>query len=57
LTAEKFKGGTINSFDFRVVQNDQLAASTQRLLALYNLIDAHVSILRLTGGIVESYTE
>jgi len=57
LTEEKFKGGTINSFDFRVVQNDQLAAATQRLLALYNLIDAHVSIMRLTGGIVESYTE
>jgi len=57
LTAEKFRGGTINSFDFRVVQNDQLAAATQRLLALYNLIDAHVSIMRLTGGIVESYKD
>jgi outer membrane protein len=57
LTAEKFKSGTINSFDFRVVQNDHLAASTQRLLALYNLIDGYVSILRLTGGIVESYIE
>jgi outer membrane protein len=55
LTEEKFKGGTINSFDFRIVQNDQLAAATQRLQALYNLIDANVSIMRLTGGIVESY--
>jgi outer membrane protein len=57
LTEEKFKTGTINSFDFRIVQSNQLAAANQRLQALYNLIDAHVTIMRLTGGIVESYLD
>ncbi|MDH5603742.1 MAG: TolC family protein [Cyclobacteriaceae bacterium] len=55
IVSEKFKSGTINSFDFRVVQNNYLMASMQRLSALYNLLDAHVSLMRLTGGIIETY--
>jgi outer membrane protein len=57
LTEEKFKGGTINSIDYRIVQANELAAANQRLQAFYNLIDSHVTIMRLTGGIVESYIE
>ena len=42
ISEEKFKGGTINSFDFRVVQNNYLTASVQKLQALYNLMDSKV---------------
>lgn len=53
LSQEKFKNGTINSFDYRTVQNNYLAASMQKLLAIYNLIDAEVTILRLTGELMD----
>ena len=57
IASEKFRNGTINSFDFRTVQNNQLSAAMQRLSSLYNLIDSHVSLLRLTGGIIETYND
>ena len=57
IVEEKFKNGTINSFDYRTVQNDNLSAGIQELQSLYNVIDAKVKLMRLTGGIIESYTE
>ena len=55
ISEEKYKNGTISSFDYRTVQNNNLSASIQKLQALYNLIDSQVSILRLTGGIIKTY--
>lgn len=55
LSEEKFKNGTINSFDYRVVQNNYLSAAILKLQAMYSLIDSHVSLMRLTGGLVETY--
>ena len=57
ISEEKFKGGTINSFDFRVVQNNYLTASVQKLQALYNLMDSKVELMRLTGGLIADYGE
>lgn len=57
ITEDKFKNGTINSFDFRTVQNTHLNASIQRLQSLYNLIDSKVTLMRLTGGIIETYKQ
>lgn len=57
ISQNKFETGTINSFDFRTVQNTQLAAATSRLQAIYDLIDSQITILRLTGGILETYVE
>ncbi len=57
ISQEKFKTGTINSFDFRTVQNNNLTAAIQRLQAMYDLIDSQVTIMRLTGGIIETYVE
>lgn len=57
IAEDKFKNGSINSFDYRTVQNTYLSASIQRLQALYNLIDSKVSLMRLTGGIIETYKE
>ncbi len=53
LSQEKFKAGTINSFDYRTVQNNYLSASIQRLQALYNLIDSKVQIRRITGDLTK----
>ena len=36
LSEEKYKNGTINSFDYRTVQNNNLTAAVSRLQALYN---------------------
>ena len=55
MSSDKFDNGSINSFDFRTVQNTHLNAAIQRLQSLYNLIDSKVSLMRLTGGIVETY--
>lgn len=55
VASEKFRSGTINSFDFRTVQNTHLSAAMQQLSSLYNLIDSHITLLRLTGGIIETY--
>lgn len=55
ISTEKFKGGTINSFDYRVIQNNFLSASIVRLQALYNLMDSKVELMRLTGGLMADY--
>lgn len=57
LSKEKFKNGTINSFDHRTIQNNNLAASIQRLQAIYNVIDSQVSVLRLTGDLLNAFVQ
>ena len=52
---EKFRNGSINSFDFRDVQNNYLSAAILELQAIYNLIDSKVTLMRLTGGLVREY--
>ena len=55
ISEDKFKNGSINSFDFRTVQTNALLASLQELQAVFNLIDSNISLMRLTGGIIETY--
>jgi outer membrane protein len=55
ISEEKFKNGTINSFDYRTVQNNNLAAASVRLQSIYDLIDSQITILRLTGGLLQTY--
>lgn len=55
IANSKFRNGTINSFDFRVVQINQLLAAIDYTNALYNLIESNVTLMRLTGGIIETY--
>lgn len=55
ISSDKFDNGSINSFDYRTVQNTHLNAAIQRLQSLYNLIDTKVTLMRLTGGIVTTY--
>lgn len=55
ISEAKFRNGTINSFDYRTVQNNNLAAATVRLQSIYDLIDSQITILRLTGGLMQTY--
>jgi outer membrane protein TolC len=57
LSLEQFKTGTINSFDYRLIQVEYLQAALANLEAVYNLIDSNTSLLRLTGGILEIIDE
>ncbi len=52
---DKFKNGSINSFDYRDVQNNYLTAAIQELQASYNLLDSKVTLMRLTGELLGEY--
>lgn len=53
IAEEKFRNGTLNSFNYRDVQVAYLNASFSRVQALYNLLDSETALTRLTGGIVD----
>ncbi len=55
LATERFKNGTVNSFDFRTIQVSYLNIALENVQAKYNLIDAETELIRLTGGILEAY--
>ncbi|WP_051203620.1 TolC family protein [Hugenholtzia roseola] len=53
ISQERFQAGVINSFDYRQVQNNYQNAAFSELQAIYNLLDSHTTLLRLTGGILK----
>lgn len=55
ISQEKFDSGVINSFNFRDVQNIYLSAATRKLEAVYNFIDTHTALLRLSGTIIQEF--
>ncbi len=55
LSEEKFKNGSINSFNYRDVQNIYMNASISKFRAIYDLIMANADLLRITGGIISEY--
>lgn len=55
IATEKYRNGTINSFNFRDVQMIYMNAASRKLNAIYDLIDTNTELLRLTGGIVMEY--
>ena len=52
IATEKYRNGTINSFNFRDVQLIFLNAASKKLNAIYDLMDSQTELLRLTGGII-----
>lgn len=52
ISEEKFKNGSISSFNFRDVQIRYLNASVQKLNAVYNLKESDTELARLTGSII-----
>jgi outer membrane protein TolC len=55
ISQEKFDAGAINSFNFRDVQTFYLSSAQAELEAVYAFIDAHTSLLRLAGVIIQEY--
>lgn len=55
ISGEKFEAGAINSFNFRDVQNIYLNAAQEKLEAVYDFIDTHTALLRMTGRIVQEH--
>ena len=55
LSEAKLKNGSINSFNYRDVQNIYANASIAQFRAIYNLVQANANLLRLTGGIISEY--
>ena len=55
ISTEKYKNGVINSFNFRDIQRSYLTTALYELSALYELIAAHIDLVRLTGGIITEY--
>ena len=52
ISEDRFRAGTINSFNYRDVQLIYLNAAQGKLQAIYNLIDTDTALARITGGIV-----
>ena len=50
---ERFKGGLINSFDYRNIQLSFVNASQARLNAIFNLKNTEVELMRLTGDLIK----
>jgi len=55
ISQEKFDSGAINSFNFRDVQLIYISAARRELEAIYNFIDTHTALLRMTGTIVQEF--
>jgi outer membrane protein TolC len=53
IAGDKFRNGTLSSFDYRNVQVALLQASLTRIRALFSVLDAQTQLLRLTGGILD----
>ena len=52
ISEERFKGGLINSFDYRTVQLSYINASQSRLNAVFNLKNTETELIRLIGGLI-----
>ncbi len=55
LAEERFRNGTINSFNYRDLQVSYLTTALTNIQAKYNLIESETELLRLTGGILSEY--
>lgn len=55
LSREKFENGSINSFNFRDVQQIHMSAAYEYQNAVFRVIQSYHTLLRLTGGIIDEY--
>ncbi len=53
ISFDKYKAGSINSFNYRDVQLLYLNAALSKLQAIYNIIDTRSELLRITGGLID----
>lgn len=52
IAEERFRGGLINSFDYRTIQLGYINANQALLNAIYNVKLTETDLVRLTGGLV-----
>lgn len=55
IAEQKYKNGSLTSFEFRDIQLIHLNASLGRLAAIYDLIYNETEMTRLTGGFLNSF--
>ena len=55
LGEDRYKNGSINSFDYRDLQITYLQTALSYYQSIYNLIETEVELMRLTGNILNSY--
>lgn len=55
LSREKYENGTLNSFNFRDVQQLHKSASLNYQNAVFDVIQSYYKLMQLTGGIIEEY--
>ncbi len=55
IADQKFKSGTINSFNYRDIQLIYLNAAFRKLISTYDLIETHTELMRLTGSVISEY--
>lgn len=53
LSHDRYENGTINSFNYRDVQQIYMNAAVQYHNAIFSVIESYNAILRLTGGIID----
>ncbi len=55
IAEDKFKTGAINSFNYRDIQMLYLNTSFTKLESIFNLLNSHTALMRITGGIISEY--
>lgn len=55
IATEKYKNGSISSFDYRDIQVNFLNTSATHLESVYNVISTNTDVVRLTGGVIEEF--
>lgn len=55
LSKQKFENGSINSFNYRDIQQLHSRAALNYQNAMYNLVQSYYTLLRLTGGIIDDF--
>jgi len=56
LSKERYENGTINSFNYRDVQQIYMNAAVQYQNAIFSVIGSYNAILRITGGIIDEFS-
>ncbi|MFZ1805923.1 MAG: TolC family protein [Cyclobacteriaceae bacterium] len=55
LATDRYRNGTISSFDYRDIQINYLTSSLNYLQAIYSVIETETELMRLTGGLSAAY--
>lgn len=53
ISFDKYKSGSINSFNYRDVQLIYLNAALSKLQAIFNIIETRSELMRITGGLID----